>query len=93
MKTIRVNQTDVTSKHVVKTDDTHHTSVHVTVTAGQGEDMVELTSVLTVGSVDEPLPTTYDKNQLQRDLDVFRDKLAAMAESKLRAKKIAAGLE
>jgi len=93
MKTIRVHETDVVCSHAVKTDETDHTSVHVTVKAGDGNDAVELTHVLTIGSVDEPLPLTYDGAALQKDLDTFRQKVAVMAESKLRAKKLAQDLE
>jgi hypothetical protein len=89
MKTIRVNNTDVVCSHAVKTDDQHFTAVHVTVKAGD----VETTHVLTIGSVDEPLPVDYDQTALQKDLDAFRQKVAAMAESKLRAKQLAKSLE
>jgi hypothetical protein len=89
MKTIRVNNTDVMCSHAVKTDDQHYTAVHVTVKAGD----VETTHVLTIGSVDEPLPVGYDQAALQADLDQFRQKIAAMAESKLRAKQLAKGLD
>jgi hypothetical protein len=72
--------------HEVKTDEkTQHTAVHVTVKAGD----VELVHVMTIGSADEPLPTNYDKAALQRDLDLFREKHAALAEGKLRAKSLA----
>jgi len=86
MKTIKVNGTDVVCSHEVKQDEQHHTGIHVTVKAGD----VELTHVLTVGSVDEPLPVNYDQAALQKDLDTFRQKHAALAEGKLRAKKLAA---
>jgi hypothetical protein len=93
MKTIRINETDVVCSHEIKTDDAHRTAVHVTVKAGEGNDAVELTHVLTIGAEDHPLPDTYDAAALQKDLDVFREKHARMAESKLRAKKLAQGLE
>jgi hypothetical protein len=92
MKTIKVNDVDVVCSHEVKSDSAHHTSVHVTVKAGKGEDAVETTHVLTIGSVDEPLAVGYDQAALQKDLDAFRQKVATMAESKLRAKKLAQGL-
>jgi hypothetical protein len=94
MKTIRVNETDVTCSHEIKVDKkTHHTCIHVTVTAGNGDDAVELTHVLTIGSVDEPLPVGYDGATLQKDLDDFRERHAKMAESRLRAKKLAKSLQ
>jgi hypothetical protein len=92
MKTISINGVEVTCSHEVKTDEAHHASIHVTVTAGDGVDVVELTHVLTIGSVDEPLPLNYDATALQKDLDAFRQKAATMAESKLRAKQIAKSL-
>jgi hypothetical protein len=88
MQTIRINDTDVVCSHEVKTDEAHHTTIHVTVQAGD----VNTTHVMTIGSVDEPLPIGYDTAALQTDLDLFRQKSAEMAESKLRAKKLARGL-
>ena len=92
MKTIRINETDVTCEHEIKISEAHHTAVHVTVKAGDGSDAVELTHVLTIGAEDRPLPDGYSTESLQKDLDVFREKHARMAESKLRAKKLAQGL-
>ena len=92
MRTIRINATDVVCSHEIKTDEAHHTAVHVTVKAGDGSDAVELTHVLTIGAEDHALPEGYDTASLQRDLDVFREKHARMAESKLRAKKLVQGL-
>jgi hypothetical protein len=90
MKILKINNTDVVCSHEVKTDEkTQHTAVHVTVKA----DEVELTHVMTIGAVDEPLPVGYDVVALQKDLDVFRQKHAALAESKLRAKKLAQSLQ
>jgi len=78
----------------VKVDEkTHHTSICVTVKAGDGPDTVELTQVMTIGSEDEPLPANYDTVAAQKDLDVFRLKHATLAESRLRAKKLAQTLE
>jgi hypothetical protein len=93
MKTIQVNGTDVACSHEIKTDEQHHTTVHVTVKAGEGTDAVELVHVLTIGSVDEPLSIGYDTAALQKDLDAFRLKHCQLAESKLRAKKLAALLQ
>jgi hypothetical protein len=88
MKAIKVNETNVVCSHEIKTDEAHHTSIHVTVEAGD----VKTTHVMTIGSVDEPLPVGYDAAALQQDLDEFRRKVATMAESKLRAKQIAKSL-
>lgn len=93
MKTIRINETDVVCSHEIKTDEAHRTAVHVTVKTGEGADAAELTHVLTIGAEDHPLPDGYDAAALQKDLDVFREKHARMAESKLRAKKLAQYLE
>ena len=90
MKTLSINGTDVLCSHEVKTDaTTQHTAVHLTV---QAED-VQMVHVLTIGAVDEPLAVGYDQVALQKDLDAFRLKSATMAESKLRAKKLAAQLQ
>lgn len=89
MKTIQINGTFVECSHEVKTDDSFQTSIHVTVKAGD----VETTHVMTIGAVDEPLSATYDAAALQKDLDTFREKSAAMAESKMRAKSLAAQLQ
>jgi hypothetical protein len=94
MKTINVNGTDVTCVHEIKTDDkTHTTAIHVNVKAGDGVDAVELTHVLTIGAEDRPLAAGYDSAALQKDLDEFRQKHAELAESKLRAKKLAQSLQ
>ena len=94
MKTYQINGTDVSCSHEIKTDEeTHLTAVHVTVKAGDGNDAIELTHVLTIGAEDHPLPEGYDTESLQRDLDVFREKHARMAESKLRAKQLAKSLQ
>ncbi len=93
MKTIKVNETNVVCSHEIKTDAAHHTAIHLTVKAGEGNDAVELTHVLTIGAEDHPLPEGYDTVALQKDLDVFREKHAKMAESKLRAKRLAQTLE
>lgn len=92
MKTIEINGIPVLCSHEVKTDEAHRTAVHVTVKTGEGKDAVELTHVLTIGAEDHPLPDGYDAAALQKDVDAFRDKHARMAESKLRAKKLAQGL-
>jgi hypothetical protein len=90
MKILKVNNTDVVCSHEVKTDEkTQHTAVHVTVKTGD----VELTHVMTIGAEDELLPLSYDAVALQKDLDLFRQKHAALAESKLRAKKLAQSLQ
>jgi hypothetical protein len=94
MKTIKINDTDVVCNHEVKTDaKTHQTHVLLTVKAGSGDDAVELTHVMTIGAVDQPLPVGYDAAALQKDLDTFRQKHAELAESKLRAKQLAKSLE
>jgi hypothetical protein len=94
MTTIKINEADVVCSHEIKTDEkTNQTSIHVTVKAGDGNDAVKLTHVLTIGAEDHPLPEGYDTASLQRDLDVFREKHARMAESKLRAKKLAQSLQ
>jgi|HubBroStandDraft_5_1064220.scaffolds.fasta_scaffold565153_1 hypothetical protein len=89
MKTIQINGTSVECSHEVKTDESHQTSIHVTVKAGD----VETTHVMTIGAVDEPLPLSYDASVLQKDLDAFRQKSATMAESKMRAKSLASQLQ
>jgi hypothetical protein len=90
MKTIQVNDTHVECSHEIKTDEkTFHTAVHLTVKAGN----VQTTHVLTIGAEDCPLPIGYDAAALQKDLDVFRQKHAELAESKLRAIKLAASLQ
>jgi hypothetical protein len=90
MKTIQVNGVDVVCSHEVKTDEKiNHTAVHLTVKAGD----LQSVHVMTIGSVDEPLPLTYDSAALQNDLDAFRQKSAVMAESRLRAKTLAQSLQ
>jgi len=94
MKTIRVNDTDVVCNHEIKVDKkTHHTYIHLTVKAGSGSDAVEMTHIMTIGALDQPLPAGYDAAALQKDLDTFRQKHAELAESKLRAKQLAKSLE
>ena len=88
MKTFIVNGTEVRCFHEVKHDAQHGTAVHVTVEAGD----VLLTHVMTIGSMDRPIPPTYDLPALQKDLDDFRQRHAELAEGKLRAKKLAEGL-
>jgi hypothetical protein len=89
MKTIEINGTAIGVSHVVKTDEqTNHTAIHVTVAA---EDL-QSTHSLAIGAIDEPLPLDYDASALQKDVDAFRLKSAAMLESKLRAKKLAKGI-
>jgi hypothetical protein len=90
MKTIKVNGTDISVSHEVKTDaKTQHTSVHVTVAA---ED-VQTVHVMTIGSVDKPLPASYDGAALQKDVDSFKAECAAMCESRLRAKRLAQSIQ
>jgi hypothetical protein len=48
---------------------------------------------MTIGAEDCPLPIGYDAAALQKDLDVFRQKHAELAESKLRAIKLAMSLQ
>jgi hypothetical protein len=93
MKTISINGVEVTCSHEVKTDEAHHASIHVTVKTGDGNDAVELTHVMTIGAVDEPLAIGYDGAALQKDLDAFRERVATMAESKLRGKLLAKSLQ
>jgi hypothetical protein len=89
MQTIKVNGLDIQSSHEVKTNEqTHHTEIHVTF-EGEGKS---ITHVMTIGSADEPLPSNYDQAALQKDLDTFREKHAALFESKLRAANLAANL-
>jgi hypothetical protein len=82
---IKVNNTEVAVSHEVKADSLYRTSVHVTATLGD----VTHTHVVTVRSVDEPIPVGYD---LQKDVDAARQHCAEMAESKARAKRLAASL-
>lgn len=83
MKTIRVNETDVMCSFEIKGHE-----IHLTVKA---ED-VQATHVLTIGAEDGLLPEGYGQAELQRDLDIFREKHARLAESKLRAGRLAQGL-
>jgi len=89
METIQVNDTDIRCSHEIKTDEHHQTAIHLTVKAGD----VETTHVLTIGSQDEPLPINYGTAELQKDVDAFREKHAALAEGESRAKTLAKGLE
>jgi hypothetical protein len=93
MKTIKINETEVVCSHEVKTDEAHRTAVHVTVKAGAGNDAVELTHVLTIGSESEPLPANYDAAALQKDFETFKQRHAELAEGRLRAKRLAQSLE
>jgi hypothetical protein len=83
MKMIRVNEIDVMCSHEIKGHE-----IHLTVKA---ED-VQTTHVLTIGAEDGLLPEGYGQAELQRDLDVFREKHARLTESKLRARKLAQDL-
>ena len=89
MKNIKINDTQVECSHEIKTDESHHTTIHVTAKIGD----VETRHAMTIGAVDQPLPENYGQAELQRDLDAARQKCASMAESKLRAKQLAANLE
>jgi hypothetical protein len=86
---IRVNETDVVCSHEIKTNAQQTTEIHLTVKAGD----VETSHVMTIGAVDEPLPVGYGQTELQNDFDVFRERHAKLAESKLRANSIAKSLQ
>jgi hypothetical protein len=91
-KTIPVNGTDVVCSHEVKVDRNHQTQIHLTVAAGSGDDAVSVSHVLTVGASDGPLPAGYGPAEMQADFDKFRQQHAELCETKLRAKKLAAGV-
>jgi hypothetical protein len=91
-KTISVNGTDVVCAHTVKVGKNHKTELHLTVSAGDGADGVSLVHVLTVGAEGKPMPASYGAIEMQADFDAFRQRHAEACESRLRAKKLAAGV-
>jgi hypothetical protein len=100
MKTIEINTTNVVCSHEIKTEKNGRTSVTLTVKAGDGP---ETTHIMTIGPTKEDsgvamkssdlLPVNYDQAASQRDFDKFRNDHAALAESNMRAQKLAAVLE
>jgi hypothetical protein len=92
MKTIQVNGTDIQCAHEVKIGKNHQTEVHLTVSAASGDASVSMVHVFTVGASDSPLPAGYGPAEMQSDFDTFRQKHAELCESKLRSKKMAAGI-
>jgi hypothetical protein len=92
MKTIKVNGTDVSVSHEVKTDEkTHHVCIRCKFSHTVSGKSIE--HVLTIGAEDEILPVNYNKEQLQKDIEVFKQKHAELFESKIRAADIASQLE
>ncbi len=86
MKCVQVNGKDVGYTHKVVTDHHHITRVELTLTLGD----LSSTHHLTIGPSDGPLPDGYDEIALQKDLEVFRQRHAAILEGKYRAKMLAA---
>jgi hypothetical protein len=86
--TINLNGKEVAVTHQVKTDKVHQTVIHLTATL----ETVSLNHTMTIGAVDQPLPENYDSAALQKDLDAARNKLAALVESKHRAKLLASAV-
>ena len=83
--TLKINGTDIYCDHEIKLDKAFRPSIHVTVSSGE----TQLTHVLNIGTEDEPLPATYTAENLQADLDRFRQKMAEHLEGKIRAKRLA----
>jgi hypothetical protein len=89
-KHIEVNGVSVACAHeAIHDSKTGHTHIELTV---QAED-TKTAHRLTIGSVDEPVPTTYGKEQLQAEFEKFRLSCAAMVESRNRIKKLALSIE
>jgi len=89
MKTVKINNTEIEVSHEIKSTEAHDTHIHCKFES-EGKSIVH---VLTVGAVDQPLPVGYDRAALQKDIDEFKSKHAALFESKIRAAKLAASLE
>jgi hypothetical protein len=88
-KTLSINNTDVVCSHEINQQQNGHTTIHLTVDAGNGATK----HVMTIGAVDQPLDAKYGQQELQRDFDAFRSRCAAMAESHARGKKLADQVE
>jgi hypothetical protein len=89
-KNIEVNGVSVACAHeAVHDSKTAHTHIELTVQV----DSTQTTHRMTIGSVDEPVPTTYGKEQLQAEFEKFRLSCAQMVESKHRIKKLALSVE
>jgi hypothetical protein len=91
MKTYEINGNTITVKHAVEINpDTHQVHIRCTFSHDSGK---KIEHILTVGAEGQPLPTSYDKTALQKDLNDFKQKHADLFESKIRAAKFAAELE
>lgn len=89
-KTIEVNGTTINCDHEVVTDPkTHQVVIHHTFEA----DGKSIEHHQTIGADDQPLPAGFDQAKLQEVADAFRQRHAALLESKLRAAKIASSLD
>ena len=89
-KTVEVNGVNVACAHeAVHDPKTAQTHIELTVRA---ED-TQTAHRMTIGSVDEPVPTSYDAAQLQAAFEKFRLGCATMIESKNRIKKLALSVE
>jgi hypothetical protein len=89
-KHIEVNGVSVACAHeAIHDSKTGHTHIELTVQAGD----TQTAHRLTIGSVDEPVPTTYGKEQLQAEFEKFRLSCAAMVESRHRMKSLALSVE
>lgn len=89
-KSVEVNGVSVACVHEA-VHDPKTASTHIELTV-QVED-TQTTHRLTIGSVDEPVPTTYGKEQLQAEFEKFRLGCAQMVESKHRMKSLALSIE
>jgi hypothetical protein len=80
-KTVTVNGKDVDVDHELKTDqDTGLCCVELTARVGQ----TTVRHRMTVGSIDQAIPSTYDDAELALDLEESRQHVAALAESRER---------
>jgi hypothetical protein len=85
-KTITVNNNAISVAHEVTTRDDHQTVIKLSARHAASKTTVE--HRFTIGSV-EGLPAGYGAEQLQKDFDAARQKLAELCESRARGKKLA----
>lgn len=87
--TIAVNGKEIIVHSEAKTDKNHQTAIHITAT----HENVSLNHVMTIGAENEPLPENFNVEDLQKQVDSQREKLAALVESKHRATKLSAQIQ